>query len=162
MNNLPQIKRSLIAGLDERRAEAQALVESLPPDLQVYPDSEWTVRDFMIHLTALEADMIRAMHCAIAGDEFRVDLRDQTSVQDLYELRRSERAHHSWQQLLEEWQRVRQQLRGVVLAFPSERMETRFNTPFFQDCNLFEVVQTCNAHESGHLAEMRAAAERDA
>ena len=162
MNSLPQIKHRLIAGLDQRRAEALALVGSLPPDLRVYQDSDWTVRDFIIHLTALETDMISAMHCAIEGRGFQVDLRDCATVAELYELRRREHAHHSWQQLLDEWQRVRQQLRGVVLAFPSDRMEIPFSTPFFQDCNLFEAVQTCNAHESGHLAEMRAAAERDA
>lgn len=162
MNNLPQIKRDLIAGLDRRRAEARALVESLPPELKVYPDSDWTLRDMIIHLTALEADMIKAMHNAMEGAAFQVDLRGQATVTDLYELRRRERAHYTWQQLLGDWQRVRQQLRGLVLAFPADGIETPFSTPFFQDCNLFEAVQACNTHESAHLAEIRAAAQRNA
>jgi len=162
MNNLPQIKRDLIAGLDQRRAEARAQVLALPPELRVYQDSDWTVRDLIIHLTALEADMLLAMRAAIEGAAFQVDLRDQATVADLYELRRRERARDSWQQLLEEWQRVRQRLRGLVLAFPADRMETPFSTPFFQDCNLFQAVQACNRHETAHLAEMRAAAQRDA
>lgn len=161
MNNLPQIKRDLIAGMDQRRAEARLLVERLPPELQVYPDSDWTVRDLVIHLTALEADMIQAMHNAIEFSDFQVDLRDQATVADLYELRRRERARHSWRQVLEDWRRVRQQLRGLVLAFPANRMERPFSTPFFEDYNLFEAVQACNRHESVHLAEMRAAAQRD-
>ena len=162
MNNLPQIKRDLIAGLDRRRAEARALVESLPPTLTIYTDSDWTLRDLIIHLTALEADMIRALHCAIEGRAFSVNLRGQATVNELYELRRRERAQNSWRQLLDDWQRVRQQLRGLVLAFPADHMETPFSTPFFQDCNLFEAVQACNTHETGHLAEIRAAAQREA
>lgn len=162
MNNLPQIKRDLIAGLDQRRAEARAQVESLPSDLKIYQDSDWTIRDLVIHLTALETDMIQALHKAIEGAAFQVDLRGQATVADLYELRRRERAHHSWQQVLDDWRRVRQRLRGLVLAFPADRMETPFSTPFFQDCNLFEAVQACNRHETAHLAEIRAAAQRDA
>lgn len=162
MNNLAQIKRDLIAGLDRRRAEARALVESLPPRLQIYTDSDWRLRDLIIHLTAVEADMIQALHKAIEGAAFSVDLRGQATVEALYELRRRERAHENWRQVLDEWQRVRMQLRGLVLAFPADRIGTRFSTPFFQDCNLFEAVQACNTHESVHLAEIRAAAQRDA
>ena len=161
MSNLAQIKRDLVAGLDRRRAEARALVESLPPDLKIYVDSDWRLRDLIIHLTALEADMIQALQKAIAGVAFQVDLRGRATVAALYELRRQERAGESWQQVLDEWQRVRKQLRGLVLVFPADRMETRFSTPFFQDFNLFEAVQACNTHESGHLAEIRAAAQRD-
>ncbi len=161
MKNLAQIKRDLIAGLDRRRAEARAFVESLPPTLTIFDDSGWTLRDLIIHLTALEADMIQALHNASEGRAFSVDLRGQATVADLYELRRRERAHQSWRHVLEAWRRARQQLRGLVLAFPADRMETPFSTPFFQDFNLIEAVQACNTHESGHLAEIRAAAQRD-
>ena len=75
MNNLPQIKRDLIASMDQRRAETRAFVETLPPELPVHKDSDWTVRDLIIHLTALEADMISALHSAIEGKAFSVDLR---------------------------------------------------------------------------------------
>ena len=118
MNNLPQIKRDLIAGLDARRAQARAFVESLSPTLPVHADSDWTVRDLIIHLTAVEADMITALHCAVNGTDFQVDLRGQPSVTDLYELRRKDRAGTSWHELLTEWSHVRRQLRGVILAFP--------------------------------------------
>ena len=160
MNNIAQIKRDLIAGLDRRRTEARALVESLPPELKIYDDSDWRLRDLIIHLTALEADMIQALQKAMEGAAFQVDLRGQATVSELYELRRRERSGESWQQLLDEWQRVRQRLRGLVLAYPADRMETRFSTPFFQESNLFEAVQACNTHESAHLAEIRAAAGR--
>ena len=159
MNAFSRIKRELIAGLDERRADARAFVEALPPLLPVHHDSGWTVRDLIVHLTALENDMITALQRAVAGQSFAVDLRGQPSVRDLYELRRRERARDSWAAVLGEWQRVRDQLRGVVLAFPSEMMERRFSTPFFQDYNLPEAIRACGAHEGLHLSEMRAAAQ---
>ncbi len=152
MNNLPQVKRDLIAGLDARRSQARAFVEKLPPDLPVHADSDWTIRDLIIHLTAIEADMIKALHCAIDGTDFQVDLLGQPSVPDLYELRRTDRAGVSWHDLLTEWDHVRDQLRGVILAFPLALIEKQFSNPFFQDYNLIE---------ARHLAEMRSAAERD-
>ena len=162
MNNLAQVKRDLITYLDERRSGARAFVETLSPTLPVHADSDWTIRDLIIHLTAIEADMITALHCAIDDKPFSVDLRGQPSAPDLYELRRRDRVDTSWQDLLAEWERVRDQLRGVVLAFPLTLMETPFSNPFFQEYSLIDAVRACGAHETRHLAEMRAAAERDA
>ncbi len=162
MNTLAQVKRDLIARLDERRSGARAFVETLSPTLPVHADSDWTVRDLIIHLTAIEVDMITALHCAIDGEPFSIDLRGQPSAPALYELRRRDRANVSWQDLLAEWKRVRDQLRGVVLAFPPALMETPFGNPFFQEYGLIDAVRACSVHETRHLAEMRAAAERDA
>ncbi|MCY3864665.1 MAG: DinB family protein [Chloroflexi bacterium] len=159
MNSLARVKRDLIAGLDERRSEARAFVQTLPPTLSVHADSDWTARDLIIHLTAIEADMITALHCAIEGEPFAVDLRGGASVKELYELRRRDKADLSWGGLLAEWDRVRDQLRGVLLAFPPALMERRFDNPFFQPYTLIEAVRACSAHEARHLAEIRAAAE---
>ena len=159
MNNFPRAKRKLIAGLDNGRAAARAYVETLAPDLPVHADSDWTAHDLIIHLTALEADMITAMQRAIEGEPFKVNLRGQPTVPDLYELRRRDRADHSWDDLLREWERVRDQLRAVILAFPVELMQRPFSNPFFVDYDLFGAVDACSAHERHHLAEMRAAME---
>ncbi len=159
MNDFPRVKRELTAALDQGRAAALALVETTPPDLPVHDGSDWTARDLIIHLTALEADMITAMQRAIAGEGFSVDLRGQADASALYELRRRERADSSWDDLLGEWARVRDQLRGLVLAFPVDRMRMSFSTPFFVDYDLTGAVGACGAHERHHLAEMRAALE---
>ena len=158
MNDFPRFKRELITGLDERRAETRAFVDTLPPDLPVHDSSDWTVRDLIIHLTALEADMVVAMQRALEDQAFSVDLREQPTVPDLYELRRRDRANRSWDELLAEWERVRDQLRGMVLAFPVDKIQTAFSTPFFQDYDLMGALGACGAHERAHLSEMRAAA----
>lgn len=160
VNVFTRVKQELIAVLDQSRAVARAFVETLPPDLPVHADSDWTARDIIIHLTALEADMITAMKRAIAGADFAVDLRGQADAPALYELRRRDRRDCSWDELLAEWARVRDQLRGVVLAFPVERMQAPFSTPFFVDYDLAGAVGACGAHERQHLAEMRAALAR--
>jgi hypothetical protein len=158
MSDSSRVKRELIASLDERRAAARAFISTLPPELPVHDDSDWTARDLITHLTALEADMITALHCAMTGAAFAVDLRGQPDVQALYELRRCDCANLSWDELLGEWERVRDQLRGVVLAFPIDMMQTRFPTPFFEDYDLIEALGACGAHERLHLTEMHAAA----
>jgi len=160
MTDSTRVKRKLVAGLDEGRAAARAFVSRLPPDLPVHEDSDWTARDLVIHLTALESDMVRAAHCAMAGEAFAVELRGQADAPALYELRRRDMADRRWHDLLRAWERAREQLRGVVLAFPGEKMQTRFPTPFFEDCDLIAAVRACEAHERLHLAEMRAALAR--
>ena len=159
MNDFTTVKRELIAALDAGRAAARALVETLPPDLPVHAGSDWTARDLIIHLTALEADTITALKRAIEGVAFRVDLRGQKDAPALYELRRHDHADRNWDDLLREWARVRDQLRGLVLAFPVDQMQAPFSTPFFVDYDLKGAVGACIAHERRHLAEMRAALE---
>ena len=137
MNDFPRLKRELIAALDQGRAAALALVETIPPDLPVHEGSDWTARDLIIHLTALEADMITAMQRAIAGEAFSVDLRGQEDASALYELRRRERAHCSWEDLL---RRVGARSRpaawtGVGFSGRSE-CRSSFSTPFFVDYDL--------------------------
>lgn len=157
MNDFATVKRELIAALDAGRAVALALIETLPPDLPVHANSDWTARDLIIHLTALEADTISAMQRAMSGDAFAVDLRGQKHAPALYELRRRDHADRSWDDLLREWARIRDQLRGIVLAFPGDQMRAPFSTPFFVDYDLKGAVGACIAHERRHLAEMRAA-----
>ncbi|MCY4071091.1 MAG: maleylpyruvate isomerase N-terminal domain-containing protein [Chloroflexi bacterium] len=159
MNNLPRIKADLIATLDQGRAKSRALVERLPPDLPVHAGSGWTVSDLIIHLTALESDMVAALQHAMDEKPFSVDLRGRGTVNELYELRRAERAGESWQQLLAEWQRARDQLRALVIAFPIDKTEIAFSNPFFLDYNLVGAIHACSAHERLHLAEMRAASQ---
>ena len=159
MNDFTPVKRELIAALDAGRAAARAIIETLPPDLPVHADSDWTARDLIIHLTALEADSITAMQRAIEGGAFQVDLRGQKDAPALYELRRRDHADRNWDDLLREWARIRDQLRGLVLAFPLERIQTRFSTPFFVDYDLVGAVGACIDHERRHLAEMREALE---
>jgi len=159
MNDFTPVKREVIAALDAGRAAARAFVETLPPDLPVHADSDWTARDLIIHLTALEADTITAMQRATSGDAFAVDLRGQEDAPALYELRRRDHADRNWDELLREWARIRDQLRGLVLAFPGDQMQATFSTPFFVDYDLGGVVGASIAHGQRHLAEMRAALE---
>ena len=159
VNNLPRIKADLIATLDQGRAKALALVERLPPELPVHASSGWTVSDLIIHLTALETDMVAALRHAMDGKPFSVDLRGSGTVNNLYELRREERAGDSWRQLLTDWQRARDRLRALVIAFPIDKTELAFGNPFFVDYNLVGAIRACGAHERLHLAEMRAASQ---
>ena len=104
--------------------------------------------------------MIIALQRAIAGERFEVDLRGQATVSDLYELRRRERADISWESLLDDWSRSRDQLRGLVLAFPAKKMGLAFSNPFFEDYNLVQAIHACGAHERLHINHMRAATQR--
>ena len=157
MNGFPPVKAELIAALDQQRATSSAFSKGLSADLIVYVDSGWTVKDIFVHLSALEADMITALHCAIAGAPFAVDRRGQASVTDLYELRRREAADSPWEDILDDWSRIRDQLRGIVIAFPADKLDLVFSTPFFQDYNLLQAIRACGAHERLHINDIRAA-----
>ena len=160
MNSFPPIKAELIAGLDEQRAVSREYIEGLSPSLIVHADSGWNVKDVIVHLMAIEADSVVALQRATDEQAFQVDLRGQASVNDLYELRRAEAADRSWQAILDEWERVRDQLRGLLMAFPVDKIDMTFDTPFFQTYNLVQAIRACGVHERHHINEIRAAADQ--
>ena len=51
--------------------------------------------------------------------------RSKGRAPQLYELRRRDHADRNWDDLLREWARIRDQLRGIVLAFPVDQMQGR-------------------------------------
>ena len=157
MNTIPTIKANLIAGLDERRASASAFVESLSSDLKVHDDSDWTAKDLITHLTAFEDDMVEAIQTFLDGKSYRLDIRGANSIDDFNEIRRQEQASISWEQALQEWETVRDQLRGVILAFPESKLETPFSTPFLQKYALIQAVKGCGVHEKIHITEIKSA-----
>lgn len=157
-NTIPTIKADLIAGLDVRRAKAESFVDTVSPDLKVHDeDSDWTAKDLITHLTAFEADMVEAIHTFLDGKAYRLDIRGQSSIDDFNEVRRQEQASITWEQALKQWENVRDQLRGVILAFPTDQLETPFSTPFLQKYTLVEAVKGCGIHEKMHMTEIKLA-----
>ena len=159
MNTLPQFKADLIAGMDERRKTAQALVDTVDPELRVHDNSDWTAKDLITHLTAFEEDMVVAIQAFLDGEKYRLNLDGVTSIDDFNEKRRITHADKTWEQALEEWQTARDQLRGVVIAFPESKLDIAFSTPFMQKYTLIQAVKGCGIHEKLHIGEIKSALE---
>ena len=63
-------------------------------------------------------------------------LQGQTDINGFNEMRRNQRKDKSWEDALSEWQYARDQMRGVVMAFPEAQYDVPFNTPFMQKTNI--------------------------
>ncbi|GEM_PF-2000886 len=159
MNTLPQFKSDLIAGMDIRRESAQSLVEAVNPDLNVHDNSEWTAKDLIAHLTAFEEDMVDAIQAFMEDEKYRLDLRGVTNIDDFNEMRRLERADKTWEQVIKEWKSARDQLRGLIIAFPTDQLDIPFTTPFMQKYTLMQAIKGCGIHEKMHITEIKKALE---
>lgn len=159
MNTLPQFKADLIAGMDKRRETAQALVYTVDSELHVHDNSDWTAKDLITHLTALEEDMIVAIQAFLDGEKYRLDLHGATSIDEFNENRRMAHADKTWEQALDDWQTARDQLRGIVIAFPESKLDMEFSTPFLQKYTLMQAVKACGLHEKMHISEIKIALE---
>lgn len=157
MNTLTQIKADLIVGLDERRENAYHIITQVAPDLSVHENSTWTVKDLITHLTAFEEDMVEAIQTFIDDEKYRLDLRGQSDINGFNEARRKERANKTWDEALQEWQIARDQLRGVIIAFPQDKLDIPFSNPFLQKYTLMQAVKGCGIHEKMHLKEIQTA-----
>ena len=155
MNVTPQFKVDLIAGLDDRRAQAYQLVMQVSPDLRVHENSTWTVKDLITHLTAFEADMVDAIQTFMDGETYQLDFHGQTDIDGFNDYRRQQVAHKTWDDALQDWQYIRDQLRGVIMAFPEDKLDVPFRTPFLQKYTLMQAVKGCGAHEKLHMSEIR-------
>lgn len=155
MNTTSQFKATLIRGMDERRSQAYALVTQVSPDLCVHEESGWTAKDLITHLTMVEEDMVDAIQTFTSGKKYRLDFLGQTDIDEFNAVRRTQRANKSWDEALTEWQYARDQLRGVVMAFPEDQYDVPFSTPFFQKYTLMQAIKGCGSHEKTHIGEIR-------
>lgn len=160
MHTSSELISGLIAGMNERRARAQAIAESSKADMLVHDvDSDWTAKDLITHLTMFEEDALECLDSFMRGDKYRLDFRGATSLNDFNGIRRQERIHLTWEEALQQWHDAREQLKAAILRFPEDQLEAEFSTPFLQKLTLINTAKSCGVHEKEHIGQIHAALE---
>ena len=146
-----QDNERLIQQLDEARAELHVLLQGIDTGIEFSP--AWTIKEVLAHITGWDEVVIASLRAHLAGEGF-----GPPAVEDIDETNArlgAAREALSYDQLVEEWQELREYLRTLIREMPQEKLEQQILFPWGQRCTTAEVVAIFVHHEREHAGEIR-------
>jgi uncharacterized protein (TIGR03083 family) len=146
-------REELVQELDKSREVLLELLADLPPDTEIYPG--WTLRQFYAHLTGWDDVVTTALREHAAG---RVPTTPVVNGINAYN---AESIHSRKglddQQIVEEWQLARVELRAAIRDFPAEHLNNSLVFPWGPVGSVRQMVEVLVEHEGDeHANELRA------
>ncbi len=159
---------SMIAALDADRAANQAKFGALDPNALVYADGPWTVTNIISHLTIWEEEFLKGLQSHQAGQGYLTEMpaveneEGEAALNAFNGRTVGERKQLSYEQALEQWANVRQQIKATLASLTPEQIAAPMVAPWGGDA-ASPVAQTggCIWHEGHHLKETLAAVTGD-
>jgi len=146
-------KAHLITRLENARAETLSVLKKVQPETVVYADSGWTVKDLLGHMTDWELEVMKSIDAFRAGEAYRLTgyATDDEFNAQAYQKRREQ----PYEQIVAEWQAVRERLKAAVQNWPPEQVEERFVFPWGAIGTIAVMVKDMAGHEREHADAMR-------
>ncbi|NDJ52850.1 MAG: ClbS/DfsB family four-helix bundle protein [Chloroflexi bacterium] len=148
----PQNKAELLDHLEDCRVKTSGVLENLSPNLIVYEDGHWRVRDLVAHITSWNLEGVRGLRAALKGEQYRIS---GWNGLDDYNRRMVEAAHHASQaQVYGDYEAAHIQLRGLVRKVPDEKLETMFLFPWGAPGSVITLITGLVHHEGTHRVDL--------
>jgi hypothetical protein len=108
----------LLEKLIENRSATRALLEDVDPEMRVYTDPEWRIREILGHIATWDRQVAKSLRAFRAGSDYFIpDIEEDES--DFNEQAVLEQRTFSTQQIFVEWEQARDDLREAVRVIPS-------------------------------------------
>jgi hypothetical protein len=154
---MPSTQTSDLADLLEKSYSAtQELLSGIDPDLVVFEDPEWQVRDIIWHLSAWDRQVAQSIEAFEFGGQFAILDFDENGFN---EAAIKEGRELSLDQILKESLRARKEFQRVVELFPEDQLEAAFLYPWGDERgDITKLVHYMVEHDAEHRVEISSAA----
>lgn len=110
-------KERLLNALSESLAATRALWESVDPEMQVYGDPVWLVRDIIAHLAVWDREVVKSLHAYRTGGEYAIPDLDEDDFNQQASLAFRELTAEN---VLEKCEQARMDFKDAVREIPPE------------------------------------------
>jgi len=139
-------KATLLTEFDLARERMRRVLVGIDPGLEIYP--AWTVKELLAHLAGWDDATILALQALEAGDE--PPLLAMRGI-DFYNAQTvAERAELNSEQIVKEWELVREQLVQLLNEMPDELVPKRVVSPWGAIMPVATLIQIMIDHEEEH------------
>ncbi|MBU0493219.1 MAG: DinB family protein [Chloroflexi bacterium] len=144
-------KARLIEELDRSRAELWAALAGLDQQYEIYPN--WTIKHLLAHLAGWDDATIATLRAHAVGEEpatpavYGIDVYNAQSVE--------ERVALSYEQVVQECNLTREQVKAAIRDLPPAKMDERLVTAWGPKTTVDRLVRTFVEHEKEHAHEIR-------
>ena len=139
-------KARIIADFEKTRQKTRRQLEGIDVDLEICPN--WTVKELLAHLAGWDEATIATLQAHHQGET--TPLLALRGIDAYNEQTVSERAELGYEQVVKEWELVREQLVELLQALPPEQLNDRVVSPWGTMLSVEELVSIMIEHEEEH------------
>jgi len=142
----------LIDQLDQAHAEMRSALAGARPGTAA--NRAWSVKELLAHLVGWDACTRDALHGHAVGAPPVIPARDGI---DAYNARSvAARQGLSYEQMLEDWEQTREELRQTLTTMPAEKLAEKLVFPWGPKGTVGRLVAIIAGHEQEHAHELHA------
>jgi hypothetical protein len=146
-----QNKAQLIQRFNQARDDVRALLPNIDIHMQIYPG--WTIKEVLAHLAGWDDATILALEAFVTGDP-----PPTPAVRgfDFYNAQTvAERATLNYEQIVREWELVREHLLPILDNIPDEKLSATIVSPWGPHVTIADLIAIMSEHEEEHAHVIR-------
>jgi hypothetical protein len=145
-------KIQLLQALEDARARNVAAIESIDPELVIYGESGWRVKDLVAHVAVWENEVVTSIEAYNEQREYSIP--GFTSDDDYNaEAFRQHRALPN-EQVEAMWEAARERFENAIRAIPDDRFDGQIMCPWKKYSGIDGLVRDMVHHEAHHINDI--------
>lgn len=145
-------KTQLLDALSESQAATRELWELVDPEMQVYSDTDWCVRDIIAHLAIWDHQVVKSLLAYRSGSEYAIpDLDDDEFNQQTILIFREMTA----KSVIEQFEQAREEFKAAIQDIPTEMYPGDMLYPWGDERGtVVKLVDYMIEHDAEHRQEI--------
>ena len=141
----------LIQQLDQAREKMRAALKDFDTQIEIYPG--WTIKHVLAHIAGWDDAVIASLQAHAGGKE--PDTLDVRGI-DVYNAQSvAKREALSYDQVVNEWEMAREQVKDILNEMPAEKFEEEFVFPWGPKGTIARFIAVFVEHEEEHAEEIQ-------
>jgi uncharacterized damage-inducible protein DinB len=141
--------------LKESHSATHALVEGVDPEIRVYKEQDWRIRDILGHIATWDREVTKSLNAFRLGEEYFIPDLEEDEFNERAVL---ERKKLTYQQVLMEWEEAREDFIEAIQRIPLDQFQGNLLYPWGDERgSIQELVAYMVEHDEEHRDEMKEA-----
>jgi len=155
-------KDDLLKKLIDTRSATRALLKGADPEMRVYTDTEWRIRDILGHIATWDRQVAKSLRAFSAGTEYFIPGIDEDES-EYNEQAVLEQRTLSTQEIIGEWEHAHDDLREAIREIPSDQFPGDVLYPWGEERgSIAKLMEYMIEHEDEHRDEIEKALKASA
>ncbi len=147
-------KKYLLDLLTETHSAVRTTVTGIDPEMRVYTDTDWRVRDIMGHIATWDRQVAKSLRAFRAGTEYAIPDLDEDE-HDFNQQAVLEQRELTAQQLFAEWEQAREDFKEAVREIPADQFPGDLLYPWGDERGtIAHLVEYMTDHSTEHQDEI--------
>jgi hypothetical protein len=147
-----EVRENLLKSLTDSHSSLNAMIDGIDPEMIVYADSGWRIRDIIGHIATWIHQTAKSLRAYQAGSEYSItNLEEDDFNEKTVRVQRAMTA----QQVYGEWEQAREDLNHAIEGIPLDLFPGDLFYPWGDDRgSIADLVEFVTGHNTEHRDEI--------